>query len=151
MGYIFFGGIQHSPVNGRSVVSCNFGVLTGEDVHMYFYSTILNVPASVRSITFLSFIVPIFAQCLKCSLDISNFPEVISSLSYSIVFLYFFALITALRKAFLSLLAILWNSAFKWVYLSFSPLPLAFLFSAIFRHPQTTILPFYISFSWGWF
>ena len=28
----------------------------------------------------------------------------------------------SLRKAFLSLLAILWNSAFKWVYLSFSPL-----------------------------
>ena len=27
-----------------------------------------------------------------------------------------------LRKAFLSLLAILWNSSFKWVYLSFSPL-----------------------------
>ena len=27
-----------------------------------------------------------------------------------------------LRKAFLSLLAILWNSAFNWVYLSFSPL-----------------------------
>ena len=37
-----------------------------------------------------------------------------------------------LRKAFLSLLTILWNSAFKWVYLSFSPLPLASLcFSAI--------------------
>ena len=35
-------------------------------------------------------------------------------------------------KAFLPLLAILWNSAFKWVYLSFSPLPFAsFLFSAI--------------------
>ena len=29
----------------------------------------------------------------------------------------------SLRKAFLSLLAILWNSAFRWVYLSFSPLP----------------------------
>ena len=57
----------------------------------------------------------------------------------------------SLRKAFLSLLAILWNSAFKWVYLSFSPLPLAFLFSAIFRPPQTTILPFYISFLRGWF
>ena len=94
MGYIFFGGIQHSPVDGRSVVSSNFGVLSGEDVHMYFYSTILNVPASVRSIPFPSFIVPIFAQCLKCSLDISNFPEAISSLSFSIVFLYFFALIT---------------------------------------------------------
>ena len=30
-----------------------------------------------------------------------------------------------LRKAFSSLLAILWNSAFRWVYLSFSPLSLA--------------------------
>ena len=29
----------------------------------------------------------------------------------------------SLRKAFLSLLAILWNSAFRWIYLSFSPLP----------------------------
>ena len=38
----------------------------------------------------------------------------------------------SLRKAFLSLLAILWNCAFKWVYLSSSPLPLTSpLFSAI--------------------
>ena len=37
-----------------------------------------------------------------------------------------------LGKAFLSLLAILWNSTFSWVYLSFFPLPLAsLLFSAI--------------------
>ena len=37
-----------------------------------------------------------------------------------------------LRKAFLSLLAMLWNSAFKWVCLSFSALPVAsLLFSAI--------------------
>ena len=36
------------------------------------------------------------------------------------------------RKAFLSLLAILWNSAFRWVYLSFSPLSFAsLLFSGI--------------------
>ena len=34
-----FGGIQHSPVNGRSAASCNFGVLA-EDVHTS-YSTIL--------------------------------------------------------------------------------------------------------------
>ena len=124
---------------------------------------------------------------MKISLAISNFPEEISSLSHSVVFLYFFfcidrwgrlsylsllffetafgclylsfsplpftsLLFTAicnplvsliflkrslffpillfssislhwlLRKALLSLLAILWNSAFKWVYLSFSPL-----------------------------
>ena len=32
--------------------------------------------------------------CMKCSLGISNFLEEISSLSNSIVFLYFFALIT---------------------------------------------------------
>ena len=38
----------------------------------------------------------------------------------------------SLRKAFSSLLAILWNSAFRWVYLSFSPLPLdSLLFSSI--------------------
>ena len=30
--------------------------------------------------------------CMQCFLDISNFPEKISSLSHSIVFLYFFAL-----------------------------------------------------------
>ena len=30
-GVSFFGGIQHFPVNDCSAVSCNFGVLTGED------------------------------------------------------------------------------------------------------------------------
>ena len=33
-GISFFGGIQHSPVDGCSAVSCNFGVLTGEDKRM---------------------------------------------------------------------------------------------------------------------
>ena len=66
---------------------------------------------------------------MKCSLSISNFLEEISSLSHYVFFLYFFALIA---EAFLSLLAILWNSAFKWEYLSFSPLPFASLrFTAI--------------------
>ena len=71
--------------------------------------------------------------CMKCSLHISNFLEKISSLSHSIVFLYFFALITEETFFFFqSLLAILWNSAFKWVYLSFSPLLFAsLLFTAI--------------------
>ena len=40
-GIFFFGGIQHSPVNGCSAASCNFGVLAGEDERMSFYSTIL--------------------------------------------------------------------------------------------------------------
>ena len=76
---------------------------------------------------------------MKCSLGISNFLEEISSVSHSIVFIYFFALEICkncignmLRKAFLSLLAILWNSAFRRVYLSFPPLLFtSLLFSAI--------------------
>ena len=48
-----------------------------------------------------------------------------------------------LRKAFLSLLAILWSSAFKWVYLSFFPLLSLPFFSQLFvRPPQTAILLF---------
>ena len=55
--------------------------------HLFLISS-----ASVRSIPFLSFIVPIL--CRKYSLGISDFLEVISSLSHSIVFLYFFTLNT---------------------------------------------------------
>ena len=36
----FFSGIQLSLINGCSAVSCNFGVLTGEDEHTSFYSAI---------------------------------------------------------------------------------------------------------------
>ena len=54
-----------------------------------------------------------------------------------------------LRKAFLSLLAILWNSAFRWEYLSFSPLLFtSLLFTAICKASQTAILLFCTSFSW---
>ena len=79
--------------------------------------------ASVRSIPFLSFIVLIFSW---------NVPLVsLIFLKRSLVFLILLfssiSLHWSLRNAFISLLAILWNSAFKWVYLSFSPLPLASL------------------------
>ena len=71
---------------------------------------------------------------MKRSLGISNFLEEIS-IEISIVFpILLFSSISLrwLRKGFLSLLAILWNSAFKWIYLSFSPLLFAsLLFSAI--------------------
>ena len=67
---------------------------------------------------------------MKCSLGISNFLGEISSLShllFSSIYLHWL-----LRKAFLSLLAILWNSAFRWVYPFFSPLPFMSLhFTAI--------------------
>ena len=68
---------------------------------------------------------------MKCSLGISNFLEEISSPFHSIVFLYFFALII---EGFFFLISpcYLWNSAFRWVYLSFSPLLFtSLLFSAI--------------------
>ena len=83
---------------------------------------------------------------MKYPLVISNFLEEISSLSHSISSI---SSHWSLRKAFLSLFVILCNSAFKWVYLSSSPL--FFFFSQLFvRPPQSTILPFCISFSWGW-
>ena len=63
--------------------------------------------------------------CMKYSLCISVFLEEISSLSHSIVFHY-------LCVDRWGRLAILWNSAFRWAYLSFSPLPFAsVLFSAM--------------------
>ena len=58
---------------------------------LYSYHLFLISSASVRSIPFLSFIVPIFAQNVPL---VSNFLEEISSLSHSIVFLYFFSSIT---------------------------------------------------------
>ena len=103
--------------------------------------------ASVRSIPFLSFIVPIFAW---------NVPLVAliflkRSLVFPILLFSSISLHWSLRKAFYSLLAHLWNSTFRWIYLSFSPLPLAsLLFTAFVRPPQTAILLFCISFSWGW-
>ena len=41
VGYLFFGGFQHPPVDGCSMTSCDLGVLAAGDEHMS-YSTILN-------------------------------------------------------------------------------------------------------------
>ena len=59
---------------------------------MYTYHLFLISSASVRSIPFLSFIEPIFAW--NVPLVSLIFLDEISSLSHSVVFLYFFALIT---------------------------------------------------------
>ena len=64
---------------------------------------------------------------MKCSLGISNVLEEITILLFSSISLHW-----SLRKAFLPLLAVLWNSAFRWVSLCFSPLPFtSLLFTAI--------------------
>ena len=95
---------------------------------VYSYHLFLISSASVRSILFLSFIEPIFAWnvLLVFLIFLKRF------LVFAILLLSSISLDWSLRKAFLSLLAILWNSAFKWVYLSFSPLLFtSLLFTAI--------------------
>ena len=79
-------------------------------------------------IPFLSFIVYIFAWNVPL-VSLIFFKR---SLVFPILLFSSSSLHWSLRKAFLSLLAVLWNPTFKWVYLSFSPLPfVSFLFSAI--------------------
>ena len=83
---------------------------------------------SARSIPFLSFIVPIIAWNVPL-VSLIFFKR---SLVFPILLFPSISFHWSLRKVSLSLLAILRNSAFKWVYPFFSPLPLAFLlFSAI--------------------
>ena len=55
-GVYFFGGIQHSSVDGCSAASCNFGVLTTEDEHTSFYSTILYSEVDLHSVFLVSFL-----------------------------------------------------------------------------------------------
>ena len=90
---------------------------------MYSCHLFLISSASVRSIPFLSFIVPIFAWKvpLVCLSFLKRF------LVFPIVLFSSISLHWSLRKTFFSLLAILWNSAFRWLYLSFSSLPFTFL------------------------
>ena len=113
---------------------------------MYSCHLFLISSFSDRSLSFLSFIMPILHEMYPWC---STFLEEISSLSHSIVFLSFFAHLR--RPSYLSLL-ISGILEFSSVYLSLSPLPFASLFSsAISKPPQTTTLPSYISFSLRWF
>ena len=106
------------------------------------------ISSYVRSISFLSFIEPIFAW----NVPLVSLIFLKRSLVFFILMFSSISLHWSLRKAFLVLLTILWNSAFRWIYLSFFPcLSLLFFPQLFVRPPQTTILPFCISSSWGWF
>ena len=84
---------------------------------------------------------------MKSSLGIYNFLEAISSLSHSIVFLYFFALIT--EEGFLISSCYSLKFAFRWVYLSLSPLPFTSLpFTAIYKASSDNYFALCIYFSW---
>ena len=113
---------------------------------VYSYHLFLISSASIRSIPFLCFIEPIFAWNVPLvSLIFLKRSLVFPILLFSSIYLHW-----SLRKAF-SLLALLWNSAFKWVYLSFSPLLLAsLLFTAICKASSDSHLLSCISFPWGW-
>ena len=92
------------------------------------YSCHLFLISSVRSIPFLSFIEPIFAW----NVPLVSLIFLKRSLVFPILLFSSISLHWLLGKAFLSLLAILWNSTFRWLYLSFSPLLFAsLLFTAI--------------------
>ena len=83
---------------------------------------------------------------MKCSLGISNFLEEISSLSHSIVFLYFFALI--IEEGFLiSLLFFRTLHSNGYIYPLLLCLSLLFFPQLFVSPPQTTTLPYCISFS----
>ena len=104
---------SHSRMSGsRCVITPSWlSVLWRSFLHSYsLYSCYLFLisSASVRSIPFMSFIVPIFAW---------NFPLVflifLRSLVFPRVLFFSISLHLSLRNALLSLLAILWNSEFK--------------------------------------
>ena len=83
--------------------------------------------ASVRSLPFLSFIETICAW----NIPLVSLVFLKRTLVFPILLFLSISLHWSLRKD-LFLLAILWNSAFKWVYLSFSPLLFtSLLFTAI--------------------
>ena len=87
--------------------------------------------------------------CIKCSPGISNFLEEISSLSHSIVFLYFFALIA--EEGFL--ISLLFFGTFhlnRYIFRFLLCFSLPFFSQLFVRPPQTAILLFCVSFSWGW-
>ena len=96
-------GSWRSFLYSSSVYSC----------HLFLISS-----ASIRSLPFLSFIEPIFAW----NVPLVSLIFLKRSLVFRILLFSSVSLLWLLKKAFLSVLDILWNSVFKWVYLSFSPL-----------------------------
>ena len=111
-----------------------------------FLPPLLNIFASVRSIPFLSFIEPIFAW----NVPLVSLIFLKRSLVFPILFFSSISLHWSLKKSFLSLLAILWNSAFRCLNLYFCPLLFAFLlFTAICKASSDSHFGFLHFFSMG--
>ena len=111
---------------------------------VYSYHLFLISSASVSSLPFLFFIVPIFAW----NVHLLSPVFLKRSLVFPILLFSSIYLQCSLKKAFLSLLAILWNSTFRWEYLFLCPLPFtSLLCSAVCKDSSDNHLPSCISFS----
>ena len=127
-------GSWRSFLYSSSVYSCHLLFF----VFFFFCPLFLISYASVRPVPLLSFIVPILAW----NVPLVSLKFLITTLSHPIVFLYFFALTT--EEGFLISPCCSLNSAFKWVYISFSPLPFtSLLFSAICEAPSDNHFAFW--------
>ena len=104
-------------------------LVTTEQVHFSVYSCHLFLisSASLRSMPFISFLVTYLAW----NVPLVSLIFLKRSLVFTILLFSSISLHWSLRKAFFSFLAILWNSAFKWLYLLFS---FAFSFSSILSY-----------------
>ena len=124
-------GLWRSFLYSSSVYSC----------HLFLISS-----ASVRSIPFLSFIEPLFAR----NVPLVSLIFLKRSLVFPVLLFSSISLHWSLRKAFLNLIAILWNSAFRCLYLSFSPLLFtSLLFTAICKASSDSHFAFLHFFSMG--
>ena len=117
-------------------------------LYSYVYSCYLFLisSASVRSIPFLSFIEPIF----EWNVPLVSLIFLKRSLVFPILLFSSISLHWSLREAFLSLLTILWNSAFRCLYLSFYHLLFtSLLFTAICKASSDSHFAFSHFFSVG--
>ena len=113
-----------------------------------FFLPLPNLFCFCLVLTIFTFIVPILAWNVPLVSPI----YLKKSLVFPSLFLFSISLHCSLKRTSLSLLSVLWNSVFSWVYLFLSPLPLLLFFRQLFlRPPKTTTFPSCISFSWGWF
>ena len=113
---------------------------------VYSYHLFLIFSAAVRSIAFLSFIVPIFAW----NVPLVSLIFLKRSLVFPILLFSSISLHWSLRKAFICLFAVLGTLHSNWVYLSFSLLPFAsLLFSGICKASSDNHFAFLCFFFWG--
>ena len=113
-----------------------------------FLQPILNIICYCYVHTVSFFIAPIFAG----NVPLVSLIFLKRSLVFPILLFFSVSLPCLLSKAVLYFPAILWNSAFRWYIFPFLLCLSVLFFSQLFVSPlQTTILPFCMSFSWGWF